>query len=62
MATNIIKMAKERIKEARKQLDELKTLLTLMKEAGEDVTELEIQKDDLEERITRWEEALKRFE
>jgi len=55
---NVLEMLKSRIDEAEKRLAELEELIETAKEAGEDVTELEIRKNELKERILRWKEAV----
>jgi len=47
-----------RVKEAKEKLEVLNTLILVAKEAGEDVTQYEIQRDNLKQRIERWEKAL----
>jgi len=47
-----------RVKEAKENLEVLNTLILVAKEAGEDVTQYEIQRDNLKQRIERWEKAL----
>jgi len=48
----------ERIKEARKRLMDAKELMSLMQEAGEDVSKMREEIAQLERRISRWESVL----
>lgn len=58
MVNEILNMLKSRIDEAEKRLAELEELIETAKEAGEDVTELEISKNELKERILKWKTAI----
>jgi uncharacterized protein involved in exopolysaccharide biosynthesis len=58
MAT-VIDVVVENVKVAEERLKELEKLITLAKNAGENVAQYEIQYRDLKAKIERWKAALK---
>jgi len=49
---------KKRLEKAKEELNKLNTLIEVAEDAGEDVTEYKIKRDELAEKIRRWEDAI----
>jgi len=48
----------KRLEKAKEELNKLNTLIEVAEDAGEDVTEYKIKRDELAEKIRRWEDAI----
>ncbi len=59
MTANILRNIKDKIGRAKMELGKLNTLITVMENAGEDITALKIERDNLSDSIDRWETAIK---
>ena len=60
--STIVNTLREKVKEAENQLAQLHTLIAIAKEAGLDTTLYETRVKELEGRLTRWKNALKKAE
>lgn len=62
MTANILRNIKDKIGRAKGELEKLNTLIKVMEGAGEDVTSLKIERDNLSDSINRWETSIREAE
>jgi len=55
---DVLELLKSQVEGAKKDLSDLEKLIELAKEVGEDTTEAEMKKKELEAQLRKWEEAL----
>lgn len=57
---DMFKILDKRIESAKKDLKSLNDLIAVAEEAGEDITEMAVKRDELEEKIGLWDTAIKK--
>ena len=60
MVKVLLESLKKQLEEAESALEELNTLIEVAAEAGEDVSEMVIKRDELKTRIERWKAAIEK--